>query len=253
MIDGWVKFHRKIIDWQWYQDPVASRVFFHIVLKANHREQNWKNISISRGQWVTSLQRIAEDLNLGVQQVRTALKKLEKSQNLTCKPTNRFTMITVCNYETYQENNSEGNKQTNNQITNNQQQTRMEECKNNNPKELSLSNLGGISPNLEEVRERVNQLDLKHTDPEEFFRYNSAKGWMIGTTKVQNLDDLLLGWDFKKQNQNTGTTGGKTIVTGRYLSAGEKREKIIENIAKKHNISLDDQENIIEADIKKID
>jgi DNA-binding transcriptional regulator YhcF (GntR family) len=87
-------------------------------------------VTLEVGQLLTSMERIASDTGLSVQNVRTALKNLEKTKEILKKSTSKNTVITVCNYSEYQNTESEANNQpTNNQqaankqLTNNQQTT----------------------------------------------------------------------------------------------------------------------------------
>lgn len=120
-MEGWVKIHRKIIDWEWYKDISAKIVFLHLLLTANYEDKNWKGITIKRGQKVTSINHLAKETNLTSQQVRTALDKLKSTGEITIKPTNKYSLITVEKYANYQDvnldNNIQNNTQQNNQIT----------------------------------------------------------------------------------------------------------------------------------------
>jgi hypothetical protein len=101
-ISGWVKIYRKLLDWQWYPDVNVRVVFIHCVLKANHTDKQWRELTIERGSFVTSLQHLANENKLTVDQVRRVLNCLEKTGEITIKTTNKFTIISVSNYNTYQ-------------------------------------------------------------------------------------------------------------------------------------------------------
>ena len=75
--------------------------------------------TIPRGSFVTSLDSLAKELGLSVQEIRTALKHLISTGELTSKSTNKYRIITVVNYEMYQQ----VNKQPNSPLTSNQQAT----------------------------------------------------------------------------------------------------------------------------------
>jgi hypothetical protein len=134
MNDGWIKIHRQITEWEWYQDPNVFRVFIHLLVTANHQKRAWKGVTVERGQTVTSVASIALQTAISSQSVRTALKKLEKTENLTIKSTNRFCVITLCNYDTYQTENLPANKPANKQLTNKQQTTNKQLTTNKNDK-----------------------------------------------------------------------------------------------------------------------
>jgi DNA-binding transcriptional regulator YhcF (GntR family) len=71
-------------------------------LKANHTDKQWRELTIERGSFVTSLQHLANENKLTVDQVRRVLNCLEKTGEITIKTTNKFTIISVSNYNTYQ-------------------------------------------------------------------------------------------------------------------------------------------------------
>jgi hypothetical protein len=119
MDQGWIKIHRSILEWEWFDDANTFRVFFYCLIKANHKLKTWQGIKIPRGTFITSYSGIAEDLKLSFQQVRTALDKLILTQEITRKATNKYTMISVCNYEIYQLKES-AEQQTEQQTNNNQ-------------------------------------------------------------------------------------------------------------------------------------
>lgn len=118
-MDGWIKIHRKILEWEWYDDPYVFRVFFHFLMTANYEDKKWHGIIIKRGQRVCSYPSIAEELAITIQNVRTAISKLKSTGELTHKPHSRWSVVTVNKYEDYQTT----NRQTNSQLTGNQQAT----------------------------------------------------------------------------------------------------------------------------------
>ena len=75
--NGFIVLHRKMVDWEWYQDANTMRLFIHCILKANHKTKKWQGIDIHRGQFLTSSDTLAADLKLSRQQIRTSLNKLK--------------------------------------------------------------------------------------------------------------------------------------------------------------------------------
>jgi hypothetical protein len=99
---GFIKLHRQIMDWEWYRDPNTKAVFIHILLNACYDQCRFMGTDVSRGQYITSLNRLSSDINVSVRQVRTALNRLMKTGEIDMQSTNKFTIITVCKYESYQ-------------------------------------------------------------------------------------------------------------------------------------------------------
>ena len=133
MPDGnFVKIDRKILSWGWYTDPNTCHLFLHCILRANWKPGEWKGIHYERGQFITSLASLSRDTGLSIQQIRTAIKHLELTGEITRTKTPKFTVITVKKYDMYQSDNRDSNKQlTGNQQGANKVPTTVQEGKNN--------------------------------------------------------------------------------------------------------------------------
>lgn len=101
-LNGFIKLHRKLVAWGWYQDYVVKDVFLHLLLTANFKDTSWRDITLKEGQLVTGTKKLAEDLGFSRQQVRTALDKLKSTNEITIKSTNKYSIITVVNWGDYQ-------------------------------------------------------------------------------------------------------------------------------------------------------
>ena len=100
---GYIRLHRKILGWRWNSDEVTFRVFLHLLLTANFKPATWKNIKIERGQLVTSITHLCQDLGYSRDTIYKALKRLETSGEIQRSPNARYTIITVVKYGDYQE------------------------------------------------------------------------------------------------------------------------------------------------------
>lgn len=105
-MEGWIKIHRGLLDWEWYSDTNCVRLALHLLLKANFQTRRWRGITVRRGQLVTSRAALARETGLSEREVRTAVSKLERSDFLTCRATSSYTVVTICNYERYQSTDS---------------------------------------------------------------------------------------------------------------------------------------------------
>ena len=99
---GWVRLYRDFLSWGLYKDSPSKDVFIHILLNAAYKDFNLNGFIVRRGFWITSVRQIATETGLSVQQVRTALEKLEATQAITRTATHRATLIGVVNYDFYQ-------------------------------------------------------------------------------------------------------------------------------------------------------
>lgn len=128
MDEGWITLHRKIMKWGWYTDANTMRVFLHLLLKANHQPGEYLGEPIERGQLITGLISLEKELKLTQSKIRTSLAKLERSGEIKRKITNRFSVITICKYDSYQTKSQADNKQ----ITNKSQTNHNQIATNNN-------------------------------------------------------------------------------------------------------------------------
>lgn len=125
MMSGWIKLHRSLINWEWYRDIPVRVVFEHLLLTVNFENANFQGRIVPRGAVILTLNKLAADTGLSTQQVRTALKKLQSTNNITCTSTNKFQLVTVVNYGLYQEvyvevtNDTPSNKQITSSSTSN--------------------------------------------------------------------------------------------------------------------------------------
>lgn len=143
-MSGWLKFHRSLLLWEWYHDPVCRGVFFHILLSANYEPKRWQSIEIFPGQLVTSYEKLGKPLGFGVQSVRTALHKLKSTGELTVQTNSKFSVITIIKWEQYQDTNTPAN----NQLTGNQQSTNNNLRKKERKKEVTLPSPENVSPEI---------------------------------------------------------------------------------------------------------
>lgn len=101
-MQGWIKLHRKLLDWEWYDDINTTRLFVHLLLVSNHEDKKWRGIDIKRGQRLTSLDKLSRETGLSVSQIRTCLKKLKSTGEVTSKSHSQHTVFTMENYDSYQ-------------------------------------------------------------------------------------------------------------------------------------------------------
>ena len=98
----YIKLSRRILDWEWWHDINTCRIFIYILLKANWKDSTWKGIEVKRGSFISSLDKVAAETDLTRDEVRTALKHLTKTKEITTVATRKYTVFTVVNYDLYQ-------------------------------------------------------------------------------------------------------------------------------------------------------
>jgi hypothetical protein len=117
---GWIALHRKIQSSPvWNISPCTREVFLYLLLEANHTTKESSGRIILRGQTFRNRSQIAEALSWKVgyravkysaKQISTALDNLDQLNMIKVADDNktRGLLITVSNYDTYQNIGSEG-------------------------------------------------------------------------------------------------------------------------------------------------
>lgn len=191
--NGWIKLHRQILEWEWYEDINCFRLFTHLLLKANHKEKRYKGIVVKAGQIVTSRDLLAQETGLSSQQVRTAITKLKSTNEITSVTSSQGTIIEVVNYEKYQ---LSTNEITEEQPTSNQRVTTNKNDKNNNKeniyrnfKHLSLSldefNKLSIDYTKQQIDDILDQIENNANNKKYTSLYLTAKNWLSRNKTLQ--------------------------------------------------------------------
>lgn len=195
--NGYIKIFRSILEWEWWDDPNTFRLFIYLLLNANWKESKYHGEYVSRGSLVVGLKSLSQTLGMSVQSLRTSLSHLKSTGEITIKSTNKFSVVTIVNWEKYQGMDGEANKQINKQLTNNQQTTNKqltteEEYKNIRNKEIyiKVQNLyNELCPKLHKCKSITkNRVDLINnildafTDEEIKDVFNKANNnlWLTG-------------------------------------------------------------------------
>lgn len=120
MDNGWIKIHRKIMEWEWYTDVNTYKLFTHFLLLANHETRKWKGETIKEGQFITGRHVLSKDTGLSEQQIRTCITRLKSTNEITTKSTNEFSLITIVKWADYQGKPEKSTSKSTSNLTNEQ-------------------------------------------------------------------------------------------------------------------------------------
>jgi len=129
---GYVKTWRKSLDKGWIRNHKLWAFWSWCLLKASYREYDaivgLQVIHLMPGQFIFGRKKAAEETGLTEQEIRTVIAFLIKCGNLTIKSTNKYSVISVANWPTYQ--GDDGDDQPAHQQTTNQPLTTYKNIKN---------------------------------------------------------------------------------------------------------------------------
>lgn len=198
----YIKLNRKIKNWRWFSDVNTAHFFVYCLLSANWKEGYFKDKKVERGQFIRTYMNMSAESGLSVQNIRTAIKHListgEITVNLTGNGRGATLVITVVNYEKYQQCNTKNNTLSNNQLTTNQhesnnQSTQIEEVKNIRTKEVK-NNKPPLSP-LGEMIEKTDYTKTLKDKLHDWLKYKSEKKQSYKPTGfkmlLKRIDDVV--------------------------------------------------------------
>ena len=101
-MSGWIKLHRQLLNWEWYNDTNCRLLFLHCLVLANYEDTKWRGKEIKKGSFISSLGNLAKSSGLSVRTLRTTISKLQSTNELTSKGHAEYTMFTIVKYNNYQ-------------------------------------------------------------------------------------------------------------------------------------------------------
>lgn len=209
-MEGWIKIYRSLLEWEWYSDTNCVRLALHFLLKANYLPKKWQGITIGRGQLATSRGQLSEETGLSQMQIRTTIDKLDKCGFITKSATSKYTIVTICNYDSYQQlqdGYDDGYQPTDNQqITSeqpsdNQQITTTKESKKERKEEYSthtvVSEKGVVGGTAAELVAWINEsVPTIASMPEPITETNAV--WMLRKYSLEDIRRLIFTMHSKR-------------------------------------------------------
>jgi len=216
---GWIKIHRSLIDWEWYEDLNVRVLFIHLLLTVNFEDKKWRGLLIKKGSRITGRLQLSSESGLSEQQVRTAIKKLQSTNDLTTENNLSGTMFTINNWNKYQQSTNETTAEqpdtnqtpTNQQPDSNQAATITKEVKNLKNDKETESAIGFLKAKYPSRFET--DFMMKHSrkikDRDQFFELFNNKCDVetlefTGRILFARLNSFSINWI---RNQSKSTTG----------------------------------------------
>lgn len=192
-MNGWIKLHRSMLDWEWYRDVNVTKLFIHMLLMASTEDKRWQGVEVKRGDLIASRETLAAGTGLTVQQVRTALNKLRSTGEVTVNQHPKFGVYSIKNYNLYQDINQQSNRQiTDDQPAINRQSTTSKEDKNTRKEKLRRESVF-TPPTLTELEDYCDEIGIA-LDCERFLNYYQANGWRVGSSPMRDWRATARNW-----------------------------------------------------------
>lgn len=92
---GFVKLNRRIKDKAWYGENGTLRIYLAVLLGAAWKDFEYDGMTLHKGQYVTSLAKLAEHCGLTIRQTRTAISHLKATHDIAVQSTAKYSIITL--------------------------------------------------------------------------------------------------------------------------------------------------------------
>ena len=153
MSDGYIKLWRKALENGWLRNHNLWVFWSYCMLKATYKPRKviigFQQIDLAPGQFIFGRKQAAKETGLSERNLRTCIELLRKAENLTIKPTNKFSIITLIKWADYQSEPDEASgKPTNNRPTTDHKQEGKERKEKRKPFSLLLEGYAGDEKNL---------------------------------------------------------------------------------------------------------
>lgn len=125
--NGWIKLHRKMLD-----NPVVMKdaehfeVWVYLLLKASHAEYpvifGGEKMALQPGQLITGRKKISSDTGISESKVFRILKSLKNEHQIEQQVSNKNSLISIINWDEYQNSEQQAEQQLNSNRTASEQQ-----------------------------------------------------------------------------------------------------------------------------------
>jgi len=254
---GWVQLHRKILDSRVFKNEGLLKVWIYCLCRANHEDtyvsirtgRGETEVMVNSGQFIFGRNAGAKTLNMKPSTLWKRMLKLQSMENVNIQSNSHYSIITVCNWETYQSTGKEKGQAKgqarNNQVTgkgqprNTDNNDNNDNNVNNNKTNTPTRTRGEVSssgyqdqqvPLPETVDEVIDIGAMKGVPPDackiyyemrgrDNFLRNTKQGWMPILNWHKDLSFL-----YKKGalNKDTGQTNSSNNFTGRRKTKGDR-------------------------------
>ena len=125
---SYIKLHRKLLYSECFKKPEHLKLWIYCLLRANHEDKvithGGKLVKVLRGSFITGRHKMSEDTGISERKIRTFLESKKATNDLTIKATKQYSVITVCNYSDYQDDDAVTDQQSDQQNSHKQENKR---------------------------------------------------------------------------------------------------------------------------------
>lgn len=222
-MSDWIKIHRGVLDSFCFANSDHFKIWIWMLLKANYKKsfiplnygRGTTTIEVDRGQFIFGRNRAQEELKINGSAIYRIMQKFEDLKQISIESNSHYSLITICNYNSYQnikdkdEQPVNSQRTTGEQLANSQRTTgehikeELEEIEGREEKEQKANpiNEDTIVGRMASVWMKVNpkyQMEELNDFPPLLkiaYKIAKAKGWQQSDVTNGKLDETVNSWD----------------------------------------------------------
>jgi len=201
MTEGYVKLYRQILNSDVFASQKMLKIWVWCLCRANYKARSVPCktgrgetiVKLNSGEFIFGRFKAEEELNIDGSTIYKIIKQLESFGNISIKSSTHYSVITICNWDRYQQ--EIDNEVTTNEQPSNNQVTTNEQPSNTDKKDKKDKNdKNNIPPLLENVIQYCIERD-KNIDANKWYNFYQSKGWMIGKNKMKDWKAAVRTWE----------------------------------------------------------
>ena len=207
-MEGWYKLHRKLLDSPlWLSEPFTrGQAWVDLIGLATHENQFFYvrgiKVNVSRGEVAWSEPKLAARWKWSRTKLRNFLKDLDKEQQIGQQKNNVTQILTIINYELYQEKEQQAGQQKNSRKTAEEQQKDVYKNEENDNNEENKKKKIFIAPKISEVTQYFTENGYTEESAGKFWQYYDTGNWTDSKgQKVKNWKQKAQAVWFKPENK----------------------------------------------------
>jgi hypothetical protein len=243
MDESWIKIYRRLTESDiWQMKPEYLKIWIYLLIRANRapsiRMVKGVQVTINRGEVLTSLERIAMDCLVSVQTVRSCLKWCSINRLCVAHKSHKVTHLTILKYDELQGNGVSNVRQKSSKSNASQQYIENIRSKEEENKEytssVSMRSRAFTPPSFEEVEAFFTSL-FRHDLAQPYFDYYTSNGWRVGKNPMKNWQSAARNWirNEAKYKQSQGSSNAQPRRGDRERTDTETYYEQLANIAVK--------------------
>ncbi|HZK28129.1 MAG TPA: hypothetical protein VFD00_11405 [Thermoclostridium sp.] len=111
MDNGWIKLHRKLLDSEIFASQIGLKIWLWCLMKASHKKRfipikigkGERTVTVVKGSFIFGRHSAEKELNINGSTVYKWIHKLQDMDMVNIESNNHYSIITICNYESYQD------------------------------------------------------------------------------------------------------------------------------------------------------